>query len=58
VPVGYFPFAGHKDSFFGDLHCLGRDAFRFFTESRVVTTTWFDEEQGKKKSTSTWDGTI
>ncbi|MCL2194433.1 MAG: aldehyde dehydrogenase family protein, partial [Oscillospiraceae bacterium] len=58
VPVGYFPFSGHKDSFFGDLHCLGRDAFRFFTESRVITTTWFDETEGKKKSTSTWDGTI
>ena len=22
VPVGYFPFTGHKNSFFSDLHCL------------------------------------
>jgi len=58
VPVGYFPFSGHKDSFFGTLHCLGTDAFRFFTESKVVTSTWFDEAEGKRKSTSTWDGTI
>lgn len=58
VPVGFFPFAGHKDSFFGDLHCLGKDAYRFFTESKCVTTRWFDEEEMKKKEVSTWDGTI
>jgi len=58
VPVGMFPFAGHKNSFFGDLHCLGKDGCRFYTESKVVTAHWFDEEEGKKSVTSTWDGTI
>ena len=58
VPVGMFPFSGHKRSFFGDAHCLGKDAYRFYTETKVVTTKWFDEEEGKKKATSTWDGTI
>ena len=58
VPVGVFPFAGHKNSFFGDLHCLGKDGYRFYTESKVVTTRWFDEEEAKKERTSTWDGTI
>ncbi|NMP38018.1 MAG: CoA-acylating methylmalonate-semialdehyde dehydrogenase [Clostridiales bacterium] len=58
VPVGFFPFAGHKNSFFGDLHCLGKDAYRFFTESKCVTTRWFDEEEMKKTEVSTWDGTI
>lgn len=58
VPIGFFPFSGHKDSFFGDLHCLGKDAYRFFTESKCVTTRWFDEEEMKKKEVSTWDGTI
>jgi malonate-semialdehyde dehydrogenase (acetylating)/methylmalonate-semialdehyde dehydrogenase len=58
VPVGFFPFAGHKRSFFGDAHCLGRDAYRFYTETKVVTSTWFTEEEGRKKKTSTWDGTI
>jgi len=58
VPVGMFPFAGHKRSFFGDAHCLGKDAYRFYTETKVVTSTWFTQEEGKKKSTSTWDGTI
>ena len=58
VPVGMFPFSGHKRSFFGDAHCLGKDAYRFYTETKVVTSTWFDEAEGKRKSTSTWDGTI
>jgi len=40
VPIGYFPFAGHKQSFFGDLHCLGKDGAAFFTEAKCVTTRW------------------
>ncbi len=58
VPVGMFPFSGHKNSFIGDLHCLGKDGYRFYTETKVVTTRWFDEEQGKSTQVSTWDGTI
>ncbi|MBQ2758456.1 MAG: CoA-acylating methylmalonate-semialdehyde dehydrogenase [Clostridia bacterium] len=58
VPIGFFPFSGHKDSFFGDLHCLGKDAYRFFTESKCVTQRWFDEEEKTNKTVSTWDGTI
>lgn len=58
VPVGMFPFSGHKDSFMGDLHCLGKDGYRFYTETKVVTTRWFDREEQNKKTVSTWDGTI
>lgn len=58
VPIGVFPFSGHKDSFFGDLHCLGKDAYRFYTESKTVTSHWFDEEEMKNTTVSTWDGTI
>ena len=58
VPVGMFPFNGHKQSFFGDLHCLGKDGFQFYTEGKVVTSRWFDEEEKKVKTVSTWDGTI
>ncbi|MCL2067956.1 MAG: CoA-acylating methylmalonate-semialdehyde dehydrogenase [Treponema sp.] len=57
VPVGMFPFSGHKQSFFGDLHCLGKDGIRFFTESKVITSTWFDEGSASKK-VDTWDGSI
>ena len=58
VPVGMFPFAGHKESFFGDLHCLGKDGYRFFTESKCVTTHWFTETEKTSGKVSTWDGTI
>ena len=58
VPVGMFPFSGHKNSFIGDLHCLGKDGYRFYTETKVVTTRWFDEEEKKNQTVSTWDGTI
>ncbi len=58
VPISVFPFSGHKNSFFGDLHCLGKDAVRFYTESKCVTIHWFDEEEMKKETVSTWDGTI
>jgi malonate-semialdehyde dehydrogenase (acetylating)/methylmalonate-semialdehyde dehydrogenase len=58
VPVGMFPFNGHKQSFFGDLHTLGKDGYRFFTERRVVTTHWFDETEKRSTRVSTWDGTI
>lgn len=58
VPIGMFPFNGHKQSFFGDLHCLGKDGYRFYTDYKVVTTRWFDEEEKKATTVSTWDGTI
>ena len=58
VPVGMFPFSGHKNSFIGDLHTLGKDGFRFYTETKVVTTHWFDEDEGRSLKVSTWDGTI
>ncbi|MCX6993683.1 MAG: CoA-acylating methylmalonate-semialdehyde dehydrogenase [Kiritimatiellaeota bacterium] len=58
VPIGIFPFTGHKQSFFGDLHTLGKDGVRFFTESKCVTTRWFNEEELRKEKVDTWDGTI
>jgi malonate-semialdehyde dehydrogenase (acetylating)/methylmalonate-semialdehyde dehydrogenase len=58
VPVSYFPFAGHKDSFFGDLHVMGRDGVAFYTESKCVTSRWFSEENKKETCISTWEGTI
>jgi malonate-semialdehyde dehydrogenase (acetylating)/methylmalonate-semialdehyde dehydrogenase len=58
VPAGMFPFTGHKNSFFGDLHCLGKDGLRFYTESKVVTTRWFNEEDLKNTRVSTWDGAV
>ncbi len=58
VPVGIFGFTGHKNSFFGDLHVMGKDGFSFYTETKCVTTTWFSEEESECKKVDTWDGTM
>ena len=57
VPFSTFPFTGHKNSFFGDLHAMGKDGVAFFTETKAVTSVWFTEEHAKQK-VSTWDGTL
>ncbi len=41
APIAAFPFAGMKDSFFGDLHGQGLDGINFFTDRKVVITRWF-----------------
>jgi malonate-semialdehyde dehydrogenase (acetylating)/methylmalonate-semialdehyde dehydrogenase len=41
VPLSFFPFAGWKNSFFGDLHAHGKDGVAFYTETKVVTSRWF-----------------
>jgi malonate-semialdehyde dehydrogenase (acetylating) / methylmalonate-semialdehyde dehydrogenase len=59
VPLGIFGFTGHKSSFFGDLHCMGEDGIRFFTELKSVTAHWFsDAEAREAKVLNSWDGTI
>jgi malonate-semialdehyde dehydrogenase (acetylating)/methylmalonate-semialdehyde dehydrogenase len=58
VPLGIFGFTGHKQSFFGDLHVMGKDGFAFFTESKCVTQTWFPETEMESCKVDTWDGTI
>jgi malonate-semialdehyde dehydrogenase (acetylating)/methylmalonate-semialdehyde dehydrogenase len=57
VPLGIFGFTGHKQSFFGDLHCMGKDGFMFYTETKNVTSTWFTGKEIPAK-VSTWDGTM
>jgi malonate-semialdehyde dehydrogenase (acetylating)/methylmalonate-semialdehyde dehydrogenase len=58
VPVSFFPFAGHKQSFFGESHVFGLDGIRFFTETKCVTTRWFTEAEKKEKKVGTWEGTV
>lgn len=57
VPFSIFPFSGHKQSFFGDLHAMGKDGVAFYTETKSVTSVWFTEEDSQK-TVSTWDGTL
>ena len=41
APMAFFPFSGMKNSFFGVLHGQGKEAIRFFTESKVVIQRWW-----------------
>ena len=43
VPLPFFSFTGWKDSFLGDLHAYGKQAVRFYTETKTVTARWFDD---------------
>jgi malonate-semialdehyde dehydrogenase (acetylating)/methylmalonate-semialdehyde dehydrogenase len=58
VPLGIFGFTGQKQSFFGDLHMMGRDGFIFYTESKNVTQTYFPEDKEQSGKVDTWDGTM
>lgn len=58
VPLAFFPFSGHKNSFFGDLHCLGRDGLRFYTQTKTVTVKWVSPDESQEARVSTWEGTI
>ena len=58
VPISAFPFSGHKSSFFGDLHMMGKDGIAFFTETKTVTTYWFGPEETGESKVGTWEGTI
>lgn len=44
VPLPFFSFTGWKDSFYGDQHSNGKQQVHFYTETKTVTTRWFDEE--------------
>ena len=42
VPLPFFSFTGWKGSFYGDLHAYGKQAVRFYTETKTVTERWFE----------------
>ena len=48
APMAFFPFAGRKASFFGDLHGQAGDAVRFFTDPKVVVSRWPKSSDGPR----------
>jgi malonate-semialdehyde dehydrogenase (acetylating)/methylmalonate-semialdehyde dehydrogenase len=42
VPLPFFSFTGWRGSFYGDQHAYGKQAVRFYTETKTVTSRWFD----------------
>ena len=45
VPLPFFSFTGWKQSFYGDLHAYGKQAVRFYSETKTITERWFDEDE-------------
>ncbi len=43
VPVPYFSFTGSRGSKLGDLGPYGKQAVQFYTQTKTVTTRWFDD---------------
>ncbi len=58
VPMSAFPFCGHKNSFYGDLHVMGTDGVAFYTETKAVTSHWFDEKALTGAKVGTWEGAM
>lgn len=44
VPLPFFSFTGWKNSFYGDHHAYGKQAVRFYTETKTITARWFNSE--------------
>lgn len=48
VPLPFFSFTGWKGSFYGDQHAYGKQAFRFYTETKTITQRWFHHQTTDK----------
>ena len=44
VPLPFFSFTGWRGSFRGDLHAYGKQAVRFYTETKTITAKWTHQE--------------
>jgi malonate-semialdehyde dehydrogenase (acetylating)/methylmalonate-semialdehyde dehydrogenase len=49
VPLPMFSFTGWRGSFRGDLHAYGKQAVRFYTETKTITAKWTHMESTSKQ---------
>ena len=47
--MAFYPFAGMKDSFFGDLHGQGKDVLDFFTDRKLIIERWIPEKDVRER---------
>ena len=45
VPVPFFSFTGSRGSKLGDLGPYGKQAVQFYTQTKTVTSRWFEDTQ-------------
>ncbi|MBT4518713.1 MAG: CoA-acylating methylmalonate-semialdehyde dehydrogenase [Halieaceae bacterium] len=48
VPLPFFSFTGWRDSFRGDQHAYGKQAVRFYTETKTITAKWTHTDTSSK----------
>ena len=46
VPVPFFSFTGSRGSKLGDLGPYGKQAIQFFTQTKTITSRWFEDGSG------------
>jgi malonate-semialdehyde dehydrogenase (acetylating)/methylmalonate-semialdehyde dehydrogenase len=44
VPLPFFSFTGWRKSFYGDQHAYGKQAVKFYTETKTITSRWFESD--------------
>ncbi len=44
VPLPMFSFTGWRKSFYGDQHAYGKQAIKFYTETKTITARWFEDD--------------
>lgn len=52
VPLPMFSFTGSRASKLGDLGPYGKQAVQFYTQTKTVTSRWFDEDASKGVNTT------
>ena len=45
VPVPFFSFTGSRGSKLGDLGPYGKQAVKFYTQTKTITSRWFEDDQ-------------
>ncbi len=59
APIAFYPVGGRKSSFYGALRGRGVDAVDFYTDKKVVVTTWHDTFGGDQAGVDpAFEGTV
>jgi malonate-semialdehyde dehydrogenase (acetylating)/methylmalonate-semialdehyde dehydrogenase len=59
APIAFYPVGGRKSSFYGALRGRGVDAVDFYTDKKVVVTTWHDTDGGDQAGVDpAFEGTV
>ncbi|MDM1248845.1 CoA-acylating methylmalonate-semialdehyde dehydrogenase [Acinetobacter sp. R933-2] len=53
VPVPFFSFTGSRGSKLGDLGPYGKQAVQFYTQTKTITSRWFEDTQEKGEVNTT-----